>query len=160
MLTYGVRKSVSNPDQVDTIRVYSFKDENIAGTFSNNLYGENIVFENMMSLILLIEDCMNSISFPRPMASLRKLDTTSEFSLRSNVYRNTADILIPDIRRPSDWSDEPVVVFRLRIIFRTLSGWQGEAVNVKTDERFLFRSDLELIAFIVDEIKKAVNVQF
>ncbi len=154
MLTAGEKKRVSSTDQVDTIKVYSFKDENIAGTFSNSLYGEDIAFENIMSLILLIEDCMNAISFPRPMASLRKLGGMSGQLSSRAAFTGTDAGEPPGYGAFPDDTAEPVAVFRLRIIFRTLSGWQGEIKDMGTGRKLTFKSDLELISFMVEEIRK------
>ena len=154
MLTINCKGSVSSKDRVDTIKVYSFMDDNIAGTFSNSLYGKDIAFENIMSLILLIEDCMNSMSFPRPMASMRKLDGMGGFRSDSSMREDAEPAGAFKERIASVPLGEPIAVFSLKVIFRTLSGWQGEIEDLGTGEKLTFKSDLELIMFMVREIRK------
>ena len=50
---------VSRNDRFCDLRIFSFEDFNIQGIFFNGIYGEK-VFLNLTSLILMVEDCMNS----------------------------------------------------------------------------------------------------
>lgn len=148
---------ISRDDQFSTIKIYSFEDENFQGTFSNGVYGENKVFLNLISLIMMIEDCMNSISFPQPMALYRKMNTASELESRRLSYRDKAEIDIPEAEVQSEWPQDHIVSFRFRVAFRTISGWQGEAECLESGSSIRFRSDLEFIRFMVKEIEKVQN---
>ena len=148
-------QTVSRKDQVSTIEIYSDADNNLQGRFINARYGER-VFKNLISLILLIEDCMDSMDFPQPMHRYRKLDNVEEFNLASRKmsYRDSEDKNIPEESMPEEWQGmRPEATFNVRIAFRTISGWQGEADCPETGKDIKFRSDLEFILFMVDELK-------
>lgn len=145
---------VSRNDQLSIISVHSFDNENIAGLFSNNLYGKELPFGNLMTMLLMLEDCMNTISWPRPMADYRKLDNISDAKRKSRSFRDKSDIRIPSINTPPQWKAEtPLATFGIRILFRTVSGWQGIVTCRETGESKKFISDLELIMFMIDTLK-------
>lgn len=144
--------AISRDDQFSTIEIYSFEDSNMQGLFSNGLYGNDKVFKNLIELILMIEDCMNSISFPQPMSRYRKMDNVTELNLQKTSYRDKAEFHIPEEEAPAEWSDmQPVATFRVRIAFRTISGWQGDAECLESGNIVQFKSDLEFITFMVYE---------
>lgn len=146
---------VSRNDQCSEIKIFSFKDSNIQGVFSNGIYGEK-VFLNLTSMILMVEDCMNSISFPHPMFQYRTMDIQPDMELSSKkfAYRDAAEFTIPQEEQPAEWEGrKPLATVRFRIMFRTISGWQGEAELLENGKKKKFRSDLEFIMFIVDALK-------
>lgn len=150
---------ISRDDQFGTIEVYDFSDSNIAGVFSNNIYGSGIVFMNLTSLILIIEDCMNKNAFPQPMSKFRKLNAESE-QHRERPFIEPADIDIPQLQMPRKWlAVSPLRTFRERIIFRTMSGWQGEVKCTNTGRTLQFKSDMEFIMFMIDELQASVQVK-
>ena len=144
---------VSRNDQLSIISVYSFDSENIAGLFSNNLYGKELPFGNLMTMLLMLEDCMNSISWPQPMADYRNMNSLSETRYRKKSYRDKTDISIPYMTPPEVWKDSaPLATFGVRILFRTISGWQGIVTCRETGKSRKFVSDLELIMFILEQL--------
>lgn len=144
--------AISRDDQFSTIEIYSFEDSNMQGLFSNGIYGQNKVFKNLIELILMIEDCMNSISFPQPMSFYRKMDNVTDLNLKKISYRDKAEFYIPHEEQPVEWADiQPVATFRVRVAFRTISGWQGDAECLESGNSVQFKSDLEFITFMVRE---------
>lgn len=147
--------TVSRDDQFSRIEIYSFEEFNLQGLFSNGLYGCNKVFLNLTELIMMIEDCMNKISFPQPMSCYRRMDGFKGMHIRRESYRDRADLQIPDEKAPEHWKDsKPLCTFKVRIAFRTISGWQGEAECVQSGNRVKFKSDLEFVRFLLDETDK------
>ena len=147
---------VSRNDRFCDLRIFSFEDFNIQGIFSNGIYGEK-VFLNLTSLILMVEDCMNSISFPHPMFQYRKMDDQSEYagSSKKLSYRDTTEFTIPQEEMPPEWREkEPLATMRFSVFFRTISGWQGEAQCLESGRRKKFRSDLEFVMFVVKELQE------
>lgn len=148
--------AISRDDQFSTIEIYSFEDSNIQGLFSNGLYGQDKVFKNLIELILMIEDCMNSISFPQPMSRYRKMDNVTDLNLQKTSYRDKAEFHIPEEDAPAEWFDmQPAATFRVRIAFRTISGWQGDAECLESGNSVQFKSDLEFITFMVNETENS-----
>ena len=94
--------AISRDDQFSTIEIYSFEDSNMQGLFSNGLYGKDKVFKNLIELILMIEDGMNSISFPQPMSRYRKMDNVTELNLQKTSYRDKAEFHIPEEEAPAE----------------------------------------------------------
>lgn len=145
---------IKRENQFDTIEVYDFTDMNPAGLFSNNMYGQDLVFNNLMSLVMLIEDCMNHNAYPQPMTRHRKLDIGGENPGESDSFLDTGDITPPVLEMPSEWKGaEPLGTFKVRIVFRTMSGWQGEVESLGSGKKFKFRSDMELLMFMTEELK-------
>ena len=144
---------VSRDDQLSIISVHSFDADNIAGLFSNNLYGKELPFGNLMTMLLMIEDCMNTISWPQQMADYRKMNKTYDIMNRKKSLRGR-QFQLPAMNTPPEWKDKlPLATFGVRILFRTISGWQGVVQCLETGHRKKFISDLELIMFIIDELK-------
>lgn len=145
---------ISRNDQMNRIAVYSFDDENIAGLFSNNLYGKELPFGNLMTMLLMIENCMNSISWPQQMSDHRKLLNLSQIKSRKKSSRGNI-IRLPEMTSPPDWETEkPLATFGLQILFRTVSGWQGVVHCYETGHSKKFISDLELITFMISELRR------
>lgn len=143
---------VSRDDQFSTIEIYRFEDSNMQGLFSNRIYGQQKVFKNLIVLIMMIEDCMNSISFPQPMARYRNMNNDANAELQKAGLRDRTEFAIPREELPAEWEDaQPVATFRTRIVFRTISGWQGDAECLESGDMIQFKSDLELITFMVRE---------
>lgn len=145
---------VSRNDQLSVISVHSFDQENIAGLFSNNLYGKELPFGNLMSMLLIIEDCMNSISWPQQMVRYRKLDNISDLNYKKKAFRGKEEFTIPEMNVPKEWLETtPLATFEIRILFRTVSGWQGMVKCRETGKTKTFISDLELIMFMIDVLR-------
>ncbi|MCR4600570.1 MAG: hypothetical protein K5767_02365 [Clostridia bacterium] len=149
---------VKRENQFDIIEVYDFTDMNPAGLFSNNMYGQGLVFNNLMTLVMLVEDCMNHNAYPQPMTRHRKLDASEDAHGEGNSFLETCDIKPPVLEMPSEWKEKkPLGTFRLRIVFRTMSGWQGDVECLDSGKTLRFRSDMELIMFMAEELRRRVD---
>lgn len=145
--------TLSRDDQFLNISIYEFENSDVAGLFSNNRYGENIVFDNIISMIMIIEDCMNKNAFPQPMSNYRKLEIEEAEHPIKKKRSDDIGIRIPRLDIPKEWeSGKPLRTFRARIIFRTISGWQGEIQCVDSGEELRFKSDMEFLMFIIDNL--------
>ena len=145
---------VSELDKLCTISIYSFTDMNVEGTFSNGVYGDDHVFRNLMSLLLLIEDCMNVVSYPKPMIKLRKMDSEDKAEFKSKSYLDGSGVDVPDDQIPQAWQEtSPLATIKLKVVSRAMSGWQGEAQCVETGKNIKFKSDIEFIMYMVEQAK-------
>ena len=108
------------------IRICSYDDKNLKGTFYNQYYSEEIAFGNLTRLLLLMEDMMNSMDCPQS-------------SVRSRRFGKEAKIPEKNSMVQQQKLDKPVIAtFTVRVLFRQEASWQGKT----------FRSALELIKLL------------
>ena len=108
------------------IRICSYDDKNLKGTFYNQYYSEEIAFGNLTRLLLLMEDMMNSMDCPQS-------------SVRSRRFGKEAKIPEKNSMVQQQKLDKPVIAtFTVRVLFRQEASWQGKP----------FRSALELIKLL------------
>jgi hypothetical protein len=121
------------------IKVYSYIDKNIAGTFHNNFYQEEKQFDNLTILLLLIENLQDAISYPQKSMDWRTFNKDSQTPAIDNstitAYSNK----------------KPQATFKINIVFRQNASWQGSVCWMEKGMETEFRSALELI-FLMDNV--------
>ena len=121
------------------IKVYSYHNKNIQGVISNPFYDKEIVFENMMQLIILLERISDSLFYPQKTMELRQFSDTSAIT----------DPMDFPFETTTDFSNQKVLAtFELEVIFRQNASWQGNLVYVDQNLSSSFRSVLELFTLI------------
>ncbi len=127
------------------IKVYSYHNKNIQGLISNPFFDKEMVFENMMQLIIMLERISNSLLYPQKAMELRQF---SESSLSNEPmafpFETTADFS----------NNKAFATFELEIIFRQNASWQGNLVYVDQNLSSSFRSVLELFTLIDSVLTK------
>ena len=104
------------PESMKTsiIRICSYDDKNLKGTFYNQYYSEEIAFGNLTRLLLLMEDMMNSMDCPQS-------------SVRSRRFGKEAKIPEKNSMVQQQKLDKPVIAtFTVRVLFRQEASWQGK----------------------------------
>ena len=126
------------PESMKTsiIRICSYDDKNLKGTFYNHYYGEEIAFGNLTRLLLLMEDMMNSMNCPQS-------------SVRSRRFGKEAKIPEKNSMVQQQKLDKPVIAtFTVRVLFRQEASWQGKLCWLEGKQEKTFRSALELIKLL------------
>ncbi|MGM9525786.1 MAG: hypothetical protein ACI3U1_05885, partial [Peptococcaceae bacterium] len=108
-------KVVPEDMRTSVIRIYSYRDKNPQGTFYNLYYGEEIAFENLTRLLLLMEDMMDQMDCPQASVRSRRFAQTAKTPERASI----AEQLLP---RPDQ---EAIATFKVKVLFRQGASWQG-----------------------------------
>ena len=128
-------KVVPEDMRTSVIRIYSYRDKNPQGTFYNLYYGEEIAFENLTRLLLLMEDMMDQMECPQASVRSRRFGQTAKAPERASI----AEQLLP---RPDQ---EAIATFKVKVLFRQGASWQGRLSWTDAKTEVSFRSALEFV---------------
>ena len=131
-------KVVPEDMRTSVIRIYSYRDKNPQGTFYNLYYGEEIAFENLTRLLLLMEDMMDQMDCPQASVRSRRFGQKAKTPERASI----AEQLLP---RPDQ---EAIATFKVKVLFRQGASWQGKLSWTEGNQEVSFRSALELVKLI------------
>ena len=128
-------KVVPEDWRTSIIRVHSYADKNLQGTFFNPHYGEEIAFGNLTRLLLLMENYMDEIDCPQASIKSRSFGTRQQPAERITIAETT----------PPDLEQEAIATFKVKVLFRQGASWQGKISWLEGGQESAFRSALELI---------------
>lgn len=128
-------KVVPEDMRTSVIRIYSYRDKNPQGTFYNLYYGEEIAFENLTRLLLLMEDMMDQMDCPQASVRSRRFGQMAKAPERASI----AEQLLP---RPDQ---EAIATFKVKVLFRQGASWQGRLSWTDAKTEVSFRSALEFV---------------
>lgn len=128
-------KVVPEDMRTSVIRIYSYRDKNPQGTFYNLYYGEEIAFENLTRLLLLMEDMMDQMDCPQASVRSRRFGQKAKTPERASI----AEQLLP---RPDQ---EAIATFKVKVLFRQGASWQGRLSWTDAKTEVSFRSALEFV---------------
>ncbi len=112
------------------VKICSYEDKNPRGVLTNPYYGEDKVFSSLSHLIFLMEELQDSLNYPQKSTAARCFGTSE--SVAAGPGENTENA-------------KALATFKIRILFRQNSSWQGNVIWMEKDEEAQFRSVLELI---------------
>lgn len=114
------------------IKIYSYEKKNLIGSIGNTGLKQDLLFNNITELILETEYILNEIDFPQVAFNMRSFsDEKSQLNYEFEVNTNI--------------SKKPIAQFRLSVIYRQNSSWQGSLAFLDENKEINFRSVLELI---------------
>ena len=125
------------PDAMKTsiIKVFRYENQQVQGSFYNLYYGEEIKFDNLMQLLLIMENMMDEIRYPAPAVESRLIYKKRGFSHEALSY---------DLLPGADGKHEVLETFRIRVLYRQNASWQGTISWKTAGQTYHFRSALEL----------------
>lgn len=121
------------------IKIYSYDNKCMQGTIFNSFFDKEMVFENVMQMILMIDRISDTMLYPQRAMQLRQFhDVKMPENNFSFGFTTTAD-----------YSDRfPIATFELEILFRQNASWQGNLIYAENNRSSSFRSVLELLTLI------------
>lgn len=117
------------------IRIYSYDNKNLQGTFYSPYYGEEIVFTNLTRLLLLMEELMDEMDSPKASTISRKFIAEPK-----NLERQT---IADELHVPVNC--KVLATFKVKVMFRQGASWQGKLWWLEGEQEQTFRSTLEFI---------------
>ena len=127
-------KAVPEDMRTSIIRIHSYRDKNLQGTFYNLYYGEEIAFGNLTRLLLLMEDMMDEMECPQASVRSRRFGAGRKNAERASI----AEELLP---KPDQ---EAIATFAVKVLFRQGASWQGKLAWTEGNTEIAFRSVLEM----------------
>ncbi len=124
-------KTVPEDLKTSMIRIYSYQDKNLQGTFYNPFYGEEVPFYNLTQLLLMMEEMMDDMKFPQEAVQSRRFKCCTK-------YLEPVRILPKPVQ-------EAIATFKVRVLFRQGASWQGKLSWAEGKQELAFRSALELV---------------
>ena len=128
-------KAVPEDMRTSIIRIHSYRDKNLQGTFYNLYYGEEIAFGNLTRLLLLMEDMMDEMECPQASVRSRRFGAGRKNAERASI----AEELLP---KPDQ---EAIATFTVKVLFRQGASWQGKLAWTEGKTEVAFRSALEMV---------------
>lgn len=128
-------KAVPEDMRTSIIRIHSYQDKNLQGTFYNLYYGEEIAFGNLTRLLLLMEDMMDEMECPQASVRSRRFGAGRKNAERASI----AEELLP---KPDQ---EAIATFAVKVLFRQGASWQGKLAWTEGKREISFRSALEMV---------------
>jgi hypothetical protein len=134
--------------KTSVISIFSYKDKTLKGTIANPYFENPVFFDNAIQLILLIDELQDAINFPLESTRTRSfapVDDGAKLSANRRVVSG------------ADMSVRPLASFKLNIMFRQNSSWQGGLVWIENHAESQFLSLLELIMLLDNALTEALS---
>lgn len=127
------------------IKVYSYDNKCMQGTVFNSFFEKELVFENVMQMIIMIERISDTMLYPQRAMQLRQFhDCSVPEDKFSFDFTTTADFT----------GKFPIATFELEILFRQNASWQGNLIFAENNRTSAFRSVLELLTLMDSALKE------
>ena len=110
--------------------VYCYQDKNPKGYVHSPWTGERHRFSSAMELLLCLEALMDERNSPRP---------TTELRGKHEAFRLEYD---------EETEGKPIASFKIDVLFRYNSTWQGNLLWIEKGQEAQFRSVLELMVLM------------
>ena len=121
------------------IQINRYEEKQLQGMFQNPFYNKKIPFQNLIQLLSLMDDLLNSFGFPEEGMECRRFRSPASAPMADS----SSDVL--------EMSSPPLATFSIQILFRQHASWQGVLTWQEHGLTASFRSVLELI-FLMDSV--------
>lgn len=128
-------KAVPEDMRTSIIRIHSYQDKNLQGTFYNRYYGYEIKFDNLTRLLLLIEDMLDEMNCPQASFQSRRFTEAPKDLERLSIAQ----------RLNTNTEEKIIATFTVKVLFRQGASWQGKIAWKEGKKEETFRSALELV---------------
>ena len=125
-------------EQMIFIGVDSYVEKSVVGRLWHGCRGEEASFANLMQLLLLLDKILENQGFPDAQLGCKSFATPE--TLPCSLQTDTAEAGKP--------SCGTLASFRLKILFRQNTSWQGIVTWTESRQEQTFRSALELIMLL------------
>jgi len=115
------------------IRLVSYENKVPCGYLISSFYSERMSFTGLFEVLTLIENIQDGLNYPQQSMDLRSFSET-----KPNEKQHTAEL----------GDKEVIAIFRISVLFRQNSTWQGSLDWVNKDQSASFRSVWELVKLI------------
>ncbi len=133
------------PESMKTslIEIHSYQDKNLQGILQNLHYGELLEFQNLTQLLLLMEDMMDYIHFPQA-------------TVQTRCFGDNLKVPEP-LHRGEKSAVKAIATFKVQVLFRQGTTWQGRMSWIEGKQEMSFRSDLEMIKLMDNVLQQAMT---
>lgn len=116
------------------VKILSYQDKELRGTLYNPYFGREVRFNNVIQMLMLMEELLDSLGYPQKAMESRCFKPVEPAPAAEPADGNTA---------------KPVLAtFKLNVLFRQNASWQGRLVWIEEKSETQFRSVLELLMLI------------
>ncbi len=126
-----------------TVCVDSYDNQNIKGSFINNYYSEEILYNSTVELLFKMEDLMNKIGSPK------KYEKDRSFICDEKENDINNELPINRFKQSNGFNEYnkkgKVATFYIKVRFRQNSSWQGSITWFEGGKTKDFRSVFELL---------------
>lgn len=133
--------------------VDSYTDKNLCGRLYNDILESPVEFKSTAEFLLYMLSILNKMDFPKPFLEMRMFSDSLYFDIPVKQTEKTAankDIL-------SDIITGKMATLSLRVIFCQNSSWQGKISWFDSGAEESFRSVLELIVILDNNLYKKIK---
>ena len=133
------RTSVGESLKTIIICVDSYVDSLLVGSIHHGSLNEGRKFKNLMQMLLIIEDVLDDTGFPKATTEKRRFNTFKSQEKGPDVTEGGID---PHLTRGE------LATFKLKVMFRHNSSWQGSVAWMDGNSEEPFRSALEFLMLL------------
>lgn len=131
-----------------TVCVDSYDNQNIKGSFANNYYGEQFIYNSTIELLFKMEELMNKIGSPKKYEK----DRSFVYDETENDVDINAELPVNRFKQSHGFKEYnkkgKIATFYIKIRFRQNSSWQGSITWLEGGKTEDFRSVFELLKII------------
>lgn len=118
------------------LKIWSCDEKVLKGTLTNSYYDSPLYFDNLMTLLLLMNELLDSLNYPQRAMEERR-------------FGESSGVPLADSHRLSQPEPAKLLAsFKLNVLFRQNASWQGNLVWIDKEGEAQFRSALELVCLI------------
>lgn len=131
-----------------TVCIDSYDNQNIKGSFVNNYYGEEFLYNSTVELLFKMEELMNKIGTPKKYEK----DRSFIYDKTEKDVDDNAKLSINRFVQSNGFNEYDkkgkIATFYIKIRFRQNSSWQGSITWLEGGKTEDFRSVFELLKII------------
>ncbi len=124
------------------VKIVGYQGKRLQGFLQNPHYQEEQYFDNFVQFLLLMDSLCDDINFPR------------------KGTEDRAFVKVPEAERSfmcdTPNTGKPLATFKISVLFRQNSSWQGNIAWMEQESEAQFRSTLEL-AKLIDSVLVSVE---
>lgn len=124
------------------LRIWSYNGRDIKGTIQNSYYERPLGFDNLTTMLLLLDELYDSINYPQKAMEDRRFRTEDA----------------PKLSETCELEEEkpvkPMASFKVNVLFRQNASWQGNLIWIDENAESQFRSALELVKLLDEALSR------
>lgn len=136
------------------IRIFSYEDQVLTGSVSNEFYGRTMYFRDVVQMAAILESLFDSLSFPQSSMAYRSFRTPGRRRpMRQANFMKAGGVVQTAANESIVNKEKEKASFVVHVQFRQNATWQGTITWVDKGVSQHFRSVLEMIRLMTEAVE-------
>ena len=141
------------------IRIYSYEEQVLAGSITNDFYGKTMYFRDVLQMAAILESLFDSLSFPQSSVGYRSFRAPAKRrSSQSKKFMKVGGIMQAPAEELMSNKEKEKASFVVHVQFRQNATWQGTITWIDKGITQHFRSVLEMIRLMTEAVESGGDV--